>query len=141
MVGGSGVRDGELKEGAAACAERHADADLVGALRDRIGKDPVNADSGKDQRKERKRAEQARVESRFGSGEEHDVVHERDRRGGLVPIGITERAPERRDGPRGSDDVLSTYDTWLRKNRWRTFVGPADLAIIGLQTTALSALS
>src|SRR5689334_23894380 len=70
--------------------ERHSDADLTRPLRDRVRRDPVDADGGEAQAKERETSEQRREQ--LGASEV--LIHEGPRR----PDSVNRRSEERRVG-------------------------------------------
>ena len=59
-------------------AESHADAHLLGALRDRIGHQAVDADGGKQQRHRAEYGKQQHVEALSRRGASHHLVHGAD---------------------------------------------------------------
>jgi hypothetical protein len=78
----------QLADGGAICAERHADAHLLGALLHRVGHKPVDADGGKHQRYSAKNAEQHHVEAVASGGADDDFVHETNARNGKSSAGL-----------------------------------------------------
>ena len=72
--------DNELADGGSVCAERHADAHLLGALRDGVGHQAVDADGGEQQRHRAENGKQQHVEALPRRGAPHHLVHRADMR-------------------------------------------------------------
>ena len=70
----------------AAGAERHADADLLRALRHRIGDDAVDSDTGEHERESAEQAEQDERDAAAADRILHELIHGADGRNGLVAI-------------------------------------------------------
>ena len=79
-------------------AERHADADLVGPLRDEVGHDPVDADGRDHQAEAAEEDEQGHVEAALRQQLVH-VPFERDDLAGqaLLPVDRPDRGLDRRN--------------------------------------------
>ena len=70
-----GLRDDEAEQSAAGCAEREADAHLLGALRDRVGEDAVDADGGEDDGERSEAGDEQHDEAALGYQARDALIH------------------------------------------------------------------
>jgi hypothetical protein len=104
-----------LEHAAPLRSERHADADLIGALRHGVGNHPIYANRGKQQRHTREGGDQHRTEARLRHGCRPDVRQCSDVTHGGVWVGRAnltfDLARDRRDNGRAHHQVLGRRST------------------------------